>query len=294
MAFAVIAEERSFTRAASRLGISGSALSHAIRLLEERLGTRLLSRTTRSVAPTVEGQRFLDTLSPALRDIEMGLETLADARDRPSGVVRVNSHRVGALAHVAPKISTLRRNYPDVVLELTIDDTPVDIVAAGFDAGIRDGEALARDMVAVRISPEDRSAVVAAPEYLASAQAINRPEDLMAHPCLLWRFPSSGALLKWEFLQGQRRLHVVVEPTFSTNDMQVLIAAALSGAGPAYVHRDYVAQHLATGMLVELLPDWNVPHEACYIYYPSRRQVRPAMRAVIETLRWRGSIAPEQ
>jgi DNA-binding transcriptional LysR family regulator len=287
MAFAMIAEERSFTRASARLGLSSSALSHAIRLLEGRLGTRLLSRTTRSVAPTAAGARLLARLAPALHDIEAGLDTLADERDQPAGVVRINSHRAAALAHIAPKVAMLRQDYPDVVLEVTVDDNPIDIVAAGFDAGIRDGEHLDKDMVAVRISPESRSTIVAAPTYLANAPVIRQADDLAAHPCLAWRYPSTGTLLKWEFHREGRRLHTVVDPAFTTNDMQVLIGAALSGAGVAYVLREHVADELATERLVEILPDWGVSHEACYLYYPSRRQIRPAMRAVIDTLRHR-------
>lgn len=287
MAFAVIAEERSFTRAATRLRISSSALSHALRLLEGRLGTRLLSRTTRSVAPTLAGQRLLERLGPALQDIETGLATLADERDRPSGVVRINTHRAAALALVAPKLAELRRSYPDIVIELVVDDNTIDIVSAGFDAGIRDGEQLAQDMVAVRISEGYHSLVVATPNYLSRSPEIREPSDLMTHTCLALRYPTSGGLLRWEFQQQERRLNVGVVPVFVTNDMQVLIAAALGGAGPAYVLREYVVDQLATGQLVEILPEWSVPHEASYLYYPSRHHMRPAMRAVIETLRWR-------
>jgi DNA-binding transcriptional LysR family regulator len=287
MSFAVIAEERSFTRAAARLGISSSALSHSIRLLEGRLATRLLSRTTRSVAPTRAGERLLERLGPALREIGTGLETLAEERDHPSGTVRINSHRVGAIAHVAPKIAELNRRYPDVILEVTVDDTPVDIVSAAFDAGIRHGEHLAQDMVAVRISSNYRSALVAAPGYVSVAEPIVSPRDVVRHPCLAWRYPSSGVLFRWEFRRGDEELSVAIEPAFVTNDMHVLVAAALSGAGVAYLLKDYVADHLTAGRLVELLPDSTVPHDACYLYYPSRRQVRPAMRAVIEVLKCR-------
>jgi DNA-binding transcriptional LysR family regulator len=288
MAFAVIAEERSFTRASVRLNLSGSALSHAIRLLEERLGAKLLNRTTRSVAPTQAGARLLERLRPALADIGAGLDLLNDELDRPSGVVRINSHRSAALIHIVPKIEILRRDYPDVVLDLTTEDMPVDIVEAGFDAGIRHGEHLERDMIAVRISGDYRSAVVASPEYLRGAENIAEPSDLSRHRCLVWRYPSTGALLRWEFRRGEQGFHVVVKPHFTTSDMQVLIATVLTGAGVAYLLREQVDEHLKTGRLVELLPEWSVPHGACYLYYPSRRQVRPAMRAVIDVLRHNG------
>jgi DNA-binding transcriptional LysR family regulator len=285
MAFAVIAEEKSFTRAAVRLGLSSSALSHAIRLLEERLGTKLLNRTTRSVAPTAAGERLLTRLGPALEEIDEGVEALAEERDRPSGLVRINTHQSAALLHVVPKLRILHREYPDIRLDLTTNDTMVDIVAAGYDAGIRHGEHLARDMVAVRIGPEYRSAVVAAPEYLREAAPILAPSDLIQHNCLAWRYPTSGALLKWRFQRGEETLNVVVEPTLTTNDMEVLINVACTGIGVAYLLREQVSQHIKNGNLVELLPDWSVEHGACYLYYPNRRQIRPAMRAVIETLR---------
>ncbi|MFS2154402.1 LysR family transcriptional regulator [Rhizobium sp. Rhizsp42] len=285
MAFAIIAEERSFSRAAVRLGLSSSALSHAIRLLEQRLETKLLNRTTRSVAPTAAGQRLLDRLSPALGEIAEGVEALAEERDRPSGVVRINTHRSAALLHVLPKLPILRKIYPDVHLELGVDDAMVDIVADGFDAGIRHGEQLARDMVAVRISPEYHTAVVAAPDYLTGRPEVRSPADLLQHDCLAWRYRTSGALLKWEFMQDHRKVSVDVEPVFTTDDMEVLIEATTTGAGLAYLLKEQVATHLASGQLVEVLPGFSVPHEPCYLYYPSRRQMRPAMRAVVEVLK---------
>jgi DNA-binding transcriptional LysR family regulator len=285
MAFAIIAEEKSFTKAAVRLGLSSSALSHAIRLLEERLGTKLLNRTTRSVAPTAAGHRLLARLSPALGEIAEGIEALAEERDRPSGTVRINTHRSAALLHVLPRLKALRQAYPEVFLELSIDDGIVDIVADGFDAGIRHGEQLARDMIAVRISPEYRSTVVASPEYLAGKPAILAPSDLLQHDCLAWRFRTSGGLLKWEFLLDHRKLSVDIKPVFTANDMGVLINAALAGAGLAYLLREQVTDHLASGRLVEVLSECSIPHDPCYLYYPNRRQIRPAMRAVIDILK---------
>lgn len=284
-AFALVAEEKSFTKAAVRLGLTSSALSHSIRLLEERLGTKLLNRTTRSVAPTAAGQRLLDRLAPALGEIAEGVETLADERDRPSGVVRINTHGSAALLNVLPKLRTMRETYPDVVLDLSIDDSIVDIVANGFDAGIRQGEQLARDMVAVRIGPEMRTAVVATPEYLARHPAIIHPSDLLQHDCLTWHFKTSGELLQWNFLQDRKKLSVAVKPAFMSNDLSVLIAATLTGSGMSYLFREQVAAHLENGRLVEVLSQFSVPHDASYLYYPDRRLVRPAMRAVIDSLK---------
>ncbi|MEQ9971198.1 LysR family transcriptional regulator [Pectobacterium carotovorum] len=285
MAFAMIAEERSFTRAAVRLGLSGSALSHAIRLLEERLGTKLLNRTTRSVAPTVAGQRLLARLAPALGEIAEGIEALAEERGKPSGVVRINTHGSAALLHVVPRLRALREAHPGVVLDLAVDDGLVDIVADGFDAGIRYGEQLARDMVAVRIGREVCTAVVATPEYLADRPAIRSPLDLLQHDCLSWHLRTQGEQLRWQFLQDGQKLSVKVRPVFMANDFSILMAAALSGSGLAYLLKEQVIEHLNSGRLIEVLSDYSVPHEACYLYYPDRRQMRPAMRAVIDILK---------
>ncbi|MBJ9679233.1 MULTISPECIES: LysR family transcriptional regulator [Burkholderia] len=286
MAFAVIAEEGSFTRAAVRLGLSSSALSHAIRLLEQRLGVRLLNRTTRSVAPTSAGQRLLVQLKPSLAQIEDGLACLAEEREDPSGVVRINTHRSAALLHVLPALAELGASFPNLVLDITVDDSDVDIVAKGFDAGIRHGEHVARDMVAVRISPEFRTAVVATPGYLERTPRIRLPSDLQQHRCLVWRYPTSGELLKWEFQKNGRRHRVVVEPSFITNDIDVLIKAALTGSGLAYLLKEQVADQLAEGSLVEVLEPWHVLHEACYLYYPNRRQLRPVLRVLIDAIRF--------
>ncbi|SFA75333.1 transcriptional regulator, LysR family [Rhizobium sp. NFR07] len=285
MAFAVIAEERSFSRAALRLGLSSSALSHAIRLLEDRLGTKLLNRTTRSVAPTAAGQRLLARLSPALGEIAEGLDALADERDRPSGMVRINTHQSAAFLHVIPKLKDLRARYPDVVLDLGIDDGMVDIVSAGFDAGIRHGRHLAKDMVAVRISPEYHSALVASPDYLRDKVLVQTPADVLKLDCLAWRSPTSGSLMKWEFLHDRQKVTLDIDPAITANDMEMIVRAAVAGAGVAYLLREQVAAHLESGRLVELLPECSVPHDACYLYYPDRRQIRPAMRAVIDLLK---------
>ncbi|MDA8453242.1 LysR family transcriptional regulator [Acidovorax sp. GBBC 3334] len=288
MAFAVIAEERSFTRAANRLGITSSALSHAMRLLEERLDVKLLSRTTRSVAPTAAGERLLARVQPAIREIGDGLEALASEHSGPCGRVRINSHRSGAVLYVMPKLQALRREYPGITLDITTEEGLVDIVSAGYDAGIRNGERLAQDMVAVRISPDYRTAVVAAPKYLKAAPAIERPQDLVQHSCLSYRMSTSGAMLRWQFQRGTRTFDVAINPTFITNDMDLMIGAALAGTGVGYLLREQVAEHLASGKLVELLPKWSMRYEGTFLYYPSRRQMRPALRAVIDMLRHDG------
>lgn len=288
-AFALIAQEKSFTRAAVRLGLSTSALSHAIRLLEERLGTKLLNRTTRSVAPTAAGQRLLTRLAPALGEIAEGVEALAEERDRPSGVVRINAHRTAALLHVLPRLQALRKAHPGVIIDLAVDDRLVDIVAEGFDAGIRYGEQLAHDMIAVRVGPEGYTAVVATPEYLAGRATIRSPADLLQHDCLVWHSRTYGEWRRWEFLRVGRKVSVDVQPVFVASDMGILIAAALTGSGLSYVLREQVAKYLENGRLVEVLSDYSVPHDACFLYYPDRRQMRPAMRAIIDHLR---NIAP--
>lgn len=285
MAFAVIAEERSFTRAAVRLGISSSALSHAVRLLEERLGAKLLSRTTRSVAPTAAGERLLTRLRPALAEIDDGLDALAEDRDQPCGLVRINAHQSGAMLHVLPKLRELRKRYPDVVLDLSTDEKLVDIVSAGYDAGIRHGERIASDMVAVPIGPAYRKTVVASARYLGQAPAITTPYDLVEHPAAVFRMPTTGAFVRWEFRKGSRKFSIEVKPSFISNNIEAIIRAAMEGIGTAYVFKEQVMEQLRNRTLVEVLPTWSIPYDACYLYYPDRRNIRPAMRAVIEVLR---------
>jgi DNA-binding transcriptional LysR family regulator len=288
MSFAIIAEEKSFTKAAARLGLSTSTLSHAMRLLEDRLNAKLLNRTTRSVAPTAAGARLLARLQPALGEIGDGLQDLVEEHQGPSGHVRVNTHRSAALLWIIPKLALLRQRHPGIVLDVISDEGLVDIVAAGYDAGIRNGEQLAKDMIAVRISPDYHTAVVCTPSYLKSSRAIKKPDDLLQHQCLRYRMSSSGSLLRWEFQKGARRFEVTVPATFITSDMNLLIDATLTGVGLSYVLREQAATHLASGALVEVLPEWAVAHDGSFLYFPSRHQVRPAMRAVIDVLRYDG------
>lgn len=284
MMVAAIAEERSFTRAAVRLGVSSSALSHALRALEVRLGVKLLHRTTRSVSPTEAGERLLAEVRPALAEIARSVEALGLLRDRPAGRVRISAHRTAALLRLAPVMQALRRDHPDVIVEVSVQDELVDIVAAGFDAGVRRGERVERDMIAVRISPDQRSAVIASPAYLARRPAPLAPEDVAAHPCLSYRHATSGALQRWDFGQGDRLLTVDVEPVFIANDGDVLVRAALDGLGLAYVVEELVQDELASGALVSVLGAWSVSMGTDFLYYPNR-QVSPALRVVIDALK---------
>ena len=284
--FAIIAEEQSFTRAAVRLGRSGSAVSQAMRVLEERLGVKLLNRTTRSVATTEAGERLLRRLRPALNDIEAGIEELGDYRDRPRGRVRITAHRNAAHHRILPKLSQLRRDYPDIVVELAVEDGLTDIVAAGFDAGVRNGEQLDKDMIAIRIGPDCPSVVVAGPQYLQSFPEPKSPTDLKNHNCISYRRITSGALSRWRFQKDERPLLVDVNPVFVTNDTELLVQCSLRGIGLAYVLREQAERHIASGALIPVLEDWNVTFPGSFLYYPSRRQVPPALRVVIDALRY--------
>ena len=287
LTFATIAEESSFTRAAARLGVSASALSHSIRLPEARLGVKLLNRTTRNVAPTAAGEKLLSRLRPAFIEIGAGLTTLADNRSRPAGRVRISVHRTAALMFVVPKLTQLRRDYPEVVVELSVDDSLANIVAAGFDMGIRNGELLAKDMVAVRIGADYRTAVVASPSYLKNNAAPLTPDDVAGHACLGYQRPSSKALHFWDFEREGRSVQVPVDPVFISNDSDILIHAALAGNGLAYVLKEQVQPHLKSGTLTQVLEGWSVTLAGSFLYYPDRRQLPVAVRVVIDSLRYR-------
>ena len=284
-AFAVIAETRSFTRAATQLGMSPSALSHAMRGLEARLGVRLLARTTRSVATTEAGERLLETLQPALADIATGLTALAASRDKPSGTVRITTSKHAATSVLWPVLPAFLDLYPDVRVEVTVDEARVDIVAGRYDAGIRFGEQVAKDMIAVRIGGEIRAAVVAAPRYFARHPIPIVPQDLAAHRCINHRLATSGSLYAWEFEQAGRSLTIRVEGPLVFNDSDLTLAAALDGQGVALLFWDQVAGHVAAGRLVPVLADWCWTAPGYYLYYPSRRQTPPALAALIDALR---------
>jgi DNA-binding transcriptional LysR family regulator len=284
-AFLAVAEERSFTRAAKRLGVSPSALSHAIRGLEERIGVRLLARTTRSVAPTDAGKQFIARLGPALADVHGALDQVAGLRDQPAGRVRLVASRLAARMILAPKLGQFARDYPDVVLDLTTtEESRVDLVGAEFDAGIHLGEFIERDMVAVRVSKEQRAAIVGSPGYFASHSKPRTPRDLPGHRCVNFRHGSAG-VYRWEFDKGRQSLAVAVNGQVTVDDVEIMIRAAIDGVGLAFALEDHVAAHLASGALVRVLDDWCPPFAGYFLYYPSRRQQPAALSALIETLR---------
>lgn len=284
-AFAAIAEERSFTRAAVRLGVSTSALSHALRALEDRLGVRLMSRTTRSVAPTAAGERLLATLKPAMADVASALESLGTLRDEPAGHVRLTVHSL-AMQCIAPRLPAFARAFPDVVVDIAVDNELTDIVAGRFDAGVRYGELVDKDMVSVRISADERGAVVASPAYFERFPPPKKPQDIAAHRCLCARLVPSGPIFRWELEKRGRLLRVAAPPVLITNDADTLLAAALGGMGLAYVMESVALPHLRSGALVRALEDWCPPFPGSFLYYPSRRQLTPALRALIEALRY--------
>jgi DNA-binding transcriptional LysR family regulator len=287
-AFVAVAEERSFTRAAAKLGTSQSALSFTVRRLEERLGVRLLSRTTRSVAPTEAGERLLGTLGPALDKIGAELTALSELREKPAGTVRITAGEHAALTVLWPALSKLLPLYPDIEVELNIDQGLTDIVADRYDAGVRFGEQVARDMVAVRIGPDVRMAVVGAPAYFARRPKPRKPQDLTAHACINLRLPTYGGLYAWEFEKRGRELKVRVEGQWVFNSLGLRLEAALAGFGLTYVPDDVVQTHLADGRLIRVLADWCPPFAGYHLYYPSRRQLSPAFALVVEALRYRG------
>jgi DNA-binding transcriptional LysR family regulator len=283
-AFLTVAEERSFTRAAKRLGVTASALSHAIRGLEERVGVRLLARTTRSVAPTDAGAQLVAHLRPALGDIRGALDQISGLRDKPAGRVRLLVPRFAVMTVLAPKLGQFAREYPDVVLDITTDNSRVDLVAAGFDAGIHLGEFIEQDMVVVRVSRDQRAAIVGSPEYFASHPKPASPRDLLSHRCINTRYGSAG-VYRWEFQKGDQSLAVAVNGPLVVDDRDVLTRAAIDGVGLAFMSEAHAAPHLASGALVRVLEDWCPPYAGYFLYYPSRRQQPAALSALIDTLR---------
>jgi DNA-binding transcriptional LysR family regulator len=287
LAFLAVARERNFTRAAARLGVSQSALSHAVRGLEARLGLRLLSRTTRSVAPTEAGERLLATVGPAFDQIESSLAALSAFRDKPAGTIRITAGEHAAETILWPALQRLLPDYPDIKVEIVVDYGLTDIVAERYDAGIRLGEQVAKDMIAVRVGPDMRMAVVAAPSYFARRPRPRTPQDLTTHTCINIRLPTYGGLYAWEFQKGRRELKVRVDGQFVFNNIALRLNAALAGFGLAYLPEDEVQLHLADGRLVRVLPDWCPPFPGYHLYYPSRRQSTPAFALLVDALRYR-------
>ncbi len=284
-AFAIVAEERSFTRAAARLGMSSSGVSHMMRLLEVRLGVRLLARTTRSVATTEAGERLLDTLRPAFAEIDRGLQSLGELREKPSGTVRITAGKHAALSLVAPILPRFHADYPDIRVELIVSERLDDIVASRFDAGIRFGERIDRDMIGVRVGPDLRAAVVAAPSYFARRPPPVNLKDLANHDCVNYHMSSAGRPYLWEFEEDGRDVEVSVNGSFVVNDLEMMISAALAGTGLVYLFEDVAREYLESGRLVRVLEPYCKPFSGYSIYYPSRRQMPPALSAFVEALR---------
>jgi DNA-binding transcriptional LysR family regulator len=288
LAFLAVARERSFTKAAAQLGVSQSALSHTMRALEERLGLRLLTRTTRSVSPTEAGQRLLNTIGPRFEEIETELAALSAFRDKPAGTLRITAGEHSAETILGPALERLLPDYPDIRAEVIIDYGLTDIVAERYDAGVRLGEQVAKDMIAVRIGPDMRMAVVGAPSYFATRKRPKVPQDLMSHDCINIRLPTYGGVYAWEFEKGARELRVRVEGRLVFNNISLRLKAALAGLGVAFLPEDQVEKHIADGRLVRVLADWCPPFPGYHLYYPSRRQSSPAFTVLVEALRYRG------
>jgi DNA-binding transcriptional LysR family regulator len=287
VAFVTVARERSFTRAAARLGLSQSSLSHLIRDLEQRLGVRLLTRTTRSVSATDAGEQLLNTAGPRLDEVEAELALLSERGKKPSGTIRITSTDYATDTILWPRLVPLLRQHPEIRVELSNDYGLTDIVAQRFDAGVRAGEQVAKDMIAVRLGPDIGMAVVGAPSYFKGRSEPRRPQDLVHYNCINLRLPTQGGLYAWEFKKGQRELRVRVEGQLTFNSSPQMLTAALGGFGLAYLPEDFVRPHLAQRRLKRVLEDWCPPEVGHHLYYPSRRQTSPAFALLIEALRYR-------
>lgn len=287
VAFGAVARERSFTRAAAKLRVSPSALSQTVRNLEERLGIRLLTRTTRSVAPTEAGERLLRTIAPRFDEIEAELAALSDLRDKPAGTVRITSGEHPAISVLQPALKRFLPDHPDINVEITIDYGLTDIVAAGYDAGVRMGEQVAKDMIAVPIGPEMRMAVVASPVYFARHPLPKSPQDLTAHKCINIRLPTYGGVFTWDLEKDGREVKVRGEGQLVFNSLSMRLYSALDGLGVAYMPEDQALPYIADGQLVRVLEDWCPYFPGYHLYYPSRRQNSPALAMLVNILRYR-------
>jgi len=288
LAFLAVARDKSFTKAAAKLGVSQSALSHTLRGLEARLGLRLLTRTTRSVSPTEAGERLLQTVGHRFEEIEAELESLSELREKPAGTIRISAGEHAVNAILSPALMKFLPRYPDIKVEIAVDHSLIDIVAQRYDAGVRSGEQVAKDMIAVRIGPDMRMAVVGTPSYFAKRSPPKKPQDLTEHNCINLRLPTYGGLYAWEFEKGGRELKVRVEGQLVLNGTTQMLDAALAGLGLAYVPQDLAQPHLDEGLLTRVLEDWCPPYSGYHLYYPSRRQSSPAFALLVDALRYRG------
>lgn len=285
LAFVQVAREGSFTRAAAQMGISTSALSHAVSALEGRLGVRLLTRTTRSVATTEAGERLFERVAPRFEEIDSELAAVRDQRETPAGTVRITTAEHAANSLIWPKLAKMLPQYPDITVEVTVNYARTDIVAERYDAGVRLGDELANDMIAVRIGPDARIAVVGSPDYFFNRPKPKTPQDLTQHNCINLRLPTHGGLLPWEFAKGKRELKVKVTGQWIYNSVTPILRAALAGQGLAYLPDDLATQHLAEGRLIRVLDDWCQPYTGYHLYYPSRKPASGAFSVVLDALR---------
>ncbi|OWQ88659.1 LysR family transcriptional regulator [Sphingopyxis witflariensis] len=287
VAFLAVARERSFTRAAAKLGVSPSALSHTIRKLEERLGVRLLTRTSRSVSTTEPGERLLERVGPRFDEVADELAALTELRDKPAGTLRITTGDQPAESILLPALAKLLPLYPDLIVDLTVDNGFVDIVAERFDAGVRLGETLAQDMVAVRIGPNMQMAIAGSPGYLATHGSPQTADDLATHNCINLRHQAKGGISIWDLEKDGRAVNVRVEGQLVVNDIAIVRQAAIDGLGLCYLPRDYLQTHIDAGELAPVLEDWCPPFPGYHLYYPSRRQQSPALAAFVAAVRYR-------
>jgi DNA-binding transcriptional LysR family regulator len=284
-AFVAVAEALNFTRAAEKLGVSSSALSQLVRALEERVGVRLLHRNTRSVSLTEAGDRLLQRVKPAVEELGAAMGQTSHLREQPVGLVRIHCFRTAADLYVRPILRSFHETYPDVVLDITVDDEVVDVVEGRFDAAIRIGEVIEKDMVAVRLGPDLRQVAVASPDYLARRGSPQHPRDLLSHQCIGWRWPGHERPYKWEFLENGQWFEVAVEGPIIANSKEFCLQAALDGVGIAFPTDQLSAPHIAAGRLVPLLERWSAPFPGFYLCFPAQRQMAPPLRAFIDAVR---------
>jgi len=288
VAFMTVAQERSFTRAAAKLGVSRSALSHTLRGIEERLGLRLLNRTTRSVTPTDAGKRLLRTIGPRLEQIETELNALNEFRERPVGNICITADEYAARTILWPVLRKLLPDYPDIHVQIVSDYRLTDIAAAGYDAGVRLGTIVAKDMVAIKIGPDLRMTAVASPSYLARRSTPMAPRELKSHSCINLFLPTHNELFIWRFRKGGRELRLRVEGQLVFSSISQILDAAIDGFGVAYLPQPLAQPHLDSGALVQVLADWSFLYAGYHLYYPSRRQMTPAFTLLVDALRYRG------